>query len=80
MADISNVRFSEIKDISDSLEALSCRFRPTNVVRTVFADQTACSLHHDARAVLDSGQHQSRRFCLLQLELLVPTALNVLEG
>jgi D-3-phosphoglycerate dehydrogenase len=26
MADISNVQASEIKDISDSLEALSCKF------------------------------------------------------
>lgn len=26
MADISNVQASEIKDISDSLEALSCKY------------------------------------------------------
>jgi hypothetical protein len=26
MADISNVRTSEIKEISDALEALSCKF------------------------------------------------------
>lgn len=27
MADISNVRYEEIKDITESLESLSCKFK-----------------------------------------------------
>lgn len=30
MADISNVRFEEIKDITESLESLSCKFELLN--------------------------------------------------
>jgi hypothetical protein len=35
MADISNVNPAEIKDISDSLEALSCKFPATQSLRVV---------------------------------------------
>jgi hypothetical protein len=52
MADISDVRINEIKDISDSLEALSCtcplflkRQHQTNIL----------SAHYDPRFVLEHG-------------------------
>lgn len=43
MADISNVRVEQIKDIYESLEALSCEFRNPSVSFIPYANATiAC--------------------------------------
>lgn len=35
MADISNVRYEEIKDITESLESLTCEFENLSLVTTL---------------------------------------------
>jgi hypothetical protein len=49
IADVSEVRTSDIKEISDSLEALSCKCPPLRL--KALSDQAASS-NHDSRAVL----------------------------
>jgi hypothetical protein len=49
MADISNVKPSEIKEISDSLEALSCKF---SALFKVFGILMKPSSNHDAYTLL----------------------------
>lgn len=51
MADISNVRYEEIKDISESLEALSCKSK-RNLLLDKHADWGNFSTHHDKSALL----------------------------
>jgi len=51
MADISNVRLSDIKEISDSLEALSCKYFPCSMVPLVSRTDWDSS-YHDPHSLL----------------------------
>lgn len=59
MADISDVRLSDIKEISDSLEGLSCkhlqRSPRTRVLRT-----DCFSSHHDSHSLLEARAFEGR--------------------
>lgn len=54
MADISNVTVGDIKEISDSLDALSCKKGPTSTPSFLwFANDISDSAHLDTRALLE---------------------------
>jgi hypothetical protein len=60
MADISNVHLSDIKEISDSLEALSCKYFQCSMVPLVLRTDWGSS-YHDSHSLL-----KLRLFCLAQ--------------
>ena len=51
MADISNVKYEQIKDITESLETLTCTF--CGLSRTSALTLSPRSLHYDTCALLD---------------------------
>lgn len=61
MADISSVRYEQIKDIWESLDGLSCKLttcapRQISVVGSCyFTDGDVSSSDHDSSSVLDGG-------------------------
>lgn len=69
MADISNVQYAQIKDITESLEALSCKHLTSGCTKAIANND---SLYHDSGSLLTRPKERGGRSCFMLSDAVRP--------